>query len=795
MAKDPASSSPSSSGRREGEPPRKVSDGELLRVTLSSIGDGVISTDPHGRVTFLNPVAQALTGWTLAQAVGHSLEVVFKIVNEDTRATVENPVVRALKEGVIVGLANHTLLIAKDGTERLIDDSAAPIRSDKGEVAGAVLVFRDVTERRDQEHAVQHALEYAQGIVSTIRESLLVLHSDLRVKSANRTFYKLFRVSPEDVEGRFIFQIGNGQWDIPKLRELLEGVLPQDRTFDEFEVELELDGVGPKLMVLNARRVQEGEELILLAIEDATERREAQRRLRDSETRYRKLFEAAQDGILLLDVGNGKITDANPYVARLIGIPSQNLIGKELWEIGLFEDIEENKQAFERLRRDGYVQYDHLPLRNVNGETMPVEFVSNLYQEDGKLVAQCNVRSIAERRLRDLNRALADESRRKDEFLAMLSHELRNPLAPIRSAVHLLRVLERPGEDPVQKQAHDIIERQVANLTKLISDLLEVSRVLSGRLHMDLQLVDLNETLRHAIETVQPMLDQRKHRLELHACPQNLWTNADATRIEEVFVNILTNAAKYTPADGQGRIDVWCEAAGGGARGTPQARVRIRDNGVGIDEELLPRIFDLFTQADRSLDRSTGGLGIGLSLAQRLVQLHGGSIEAQSPPPDQGTGSVITIQLPLAEPPLQWDRDPALRSPTKDDRRDWSGSAPVRVLVVDDNRDQVMMMAGCLRLDGYSVEAAYDGLEGLKAAQRWRPDIVLLDIGLPGLDGYEVARRLRADSETKDIRLIALTGYGRESDIEHARQAGFDGHLTKPVEFKDLRQMLISPKI
>lgn len=224
---------------------------------------------------------------------------------------------------------------------------------------------------------------------------------------------------------------------------------------------------------------------------------------------------------------------------------------------------------------------------------------------------------------------LAAESRRKDEFLAMLSHELRNPLAPIRSAVHLLRLQERDGsENIIQKQAHEIIERQVGNLTKLVNDLLDISRVSSGGIRLTPEVIDLNQVVEHAMETVKPLMVQRKHEVVFNCCEVPVWTRADATRIEEVFVNLLNNAAKYTP-DG-GRIDLWCEHP----EGTDNVQIRVRDNGIGIDAELLPHIFDLFTQADHSLDRSAGGLGVGLSLAQRIVQLHGGTIEALSPPAD-----------------------------------------------------------------------------------------------------------------------------------------------------------------
>jgi CheY-like chemotaxis protein len=378
----------------------------------------------------------------------------------------------------------------------------------------------------------------------------------------------------------------------------------------------------------------------------------------------------------------------------------------------------------------------------------------------------------------------------------MLSHELRNPLAPIRSAVHLLRALERPGsEDPAQRQAHEIIERQVANLTKLVSDLLEVSRVLSGRIRLDLQIIDLNEVLRQAVETVQPQIAQSKHSVTIHAYPQPVWAKADATRMEEVFVNILTNAIKYTPSDGSGRIDIWCiQIVDESQPSGHQVEVRIQDNGVGIDKELLPRIFDLFTQADRSLARSAGGLGIGLAIAQRLVELHGGTIEALSPPPSDERGTAIIIRLPLSPISPDLEAGHAATSGGQEPRTQRVGPQPSRVLVVDDNIDHVTMVASSLRYEGFSVQSAYNGLDGLRLAKQWRPDIAILDIGLPGLDGYELARRLRADPATKNIRLIALTGYGRETDIAQAYESGFDVHLTKPVEFKELRQMMSVPR-
>ncbi|MFN0010046.1 MAG: PAS domain S-box protein [Phycisphaerales bacterium] len=782
-----------------------VDSAEWLRVTLSCIGDGVITTDRSGRVTFLNPVAQALTGWTQEEATaggGVPIERVFNIVNEETRAKVDNPALRGLREGITVGLANHTILISKDGTERPIDDSAAPIRSAGGETAGAVLVFRDVTEKKRQEKLVTDAFDYASNILATQREPFLVLDKALRVVSANRAFYRVFRVEKDATEGRFVYDLGDGQWNIPKLRELLEDVLPKNHVFEGFEVAHDFpSGVGHKTMLLNVRKVVRpgnNSELILLAIEDITERKQAQVAQRDSEVRYRRLFETAKDGILILDANTGKITEANAFMCGLTGMEAREILGKELHEIGMFKDVAQNKEAFRELQRTGYIRHEHLPVKHRGGAEVEVEFVANVYSEGERLVAQCNVRDISERsrlekELAQQTAALAAQARGKDEFLAMLSHGLRNPLAPIGSAVHLMRLQERSaggGGNPIQQQAREIIERQVANLTKMVSDLSEVSRVVSGRIRLDLEPVDLRRVVEHALQTVAPLLAQRRHSVLANLCAESVWAEVDPARIEEVLVNLLNNAAKYTP-DG-GRIGVACEHHV--EAGQHQCLIRVSDNGVGIDADLLPRIFDLFTQADRSLARSSGGLGIGLSLAQRLVTLHGGTIWAESA--GAGQGSAFTIKLPLTSAPIGhgvFGEPPRAQGQAGADGP--SGLA-VRVLVVDDNVDLVTMLSAALRLKGYTVQSAYTGPDGLRVALEWRPDIVLLDIGLPGLDGYEVARRLRSDAAVAGgtrMRLIAITGYGQDSDIALTNEAGFDGHLTKPCDFEDLEKMMTAP--
>ncbi|MBC7771969.1 MAG: PAS domain S-box protein [Pyrinomonadaceae bacterium] len=523
---------------------------------------------------------------------------------------------------------------------------------------------------------------------------------------------------------------------------------------------------------------------------DISDRLLAERALRNSEIRYRRLFQSSKDGILILDANTRKIIDANAFMAGMLGQELSQLQGKELYEIGMFSDEGANKEAFRELQQNGYIRYDHLPVQKPSGELTHVEFVSSVYQEGDHLVAQCNVRDISarvamEQQIARQTETLADQSHRKDEFLAMLSHELRNPLAPIRSAVYLLKSQDGTTASPLQKQACEIIERQVGNLTRLVSDLLEVSRVVSGRVRLDLKHVDLRTIVEHALQTAAPNIEQHRHTVSVVLCDEPALVSGDPVRLEEVVVNLLNNAAKYTP-DG-GRIEVLCEleAKKEFHKARDVAVLHVRDNGIGVDAELLPRIFDLFTQADRSLDRSAGGLGIGLSLAHRLVELHGGTIEVHSE--GAGKGSDFVVKLPLITG-IVTNASSARSGRTQIMSPDVAGH--VRVLVVDDNKDLVWMLTSALKLKGYNVQSAYTGVDGLKIAMEWRPDVALLDIGLPGLDGYEVARRLRASPATSSIRLIAITGYGRDSDIILAQEAGFDAHLIKPYDFDDLEKLL-----
>ena len=463
----------------------------------------------------------------------------------------------------------------------------------------------------------------------------------------------------------------------------------------------------------------------------AEQAKHAETAMRNSETRYRRLFESANDGILILDAHTGKITDVNAGMGGLMETEPHELLGKELWEIGRLSDKSASEAAMRELQAKGYIRYENLPLESIRGRLVEVEVVANVYQEDHHRVVQCHIRDITERsrlerKTREQAAALADQDRRKDGFLAMLSHELRNPLAPIRNALRLIGLSQQEPRQEI-RQAYDIIERQVENLVRLVEDLLDLGRITSGKIHLQKERVDLAAVIARAIEGARPLIDARRHRLEVNLPEAPVPVEADPVRLAQVLWNLLNNAAKYTP-DG-GRITLEVERSDG-------AVVRIRDTGMGIAPEMLPKVYDLFTQMERTLDRSEGGLGIGLTLVRRLTEMHGGTVAATSE--GLGQGSEFVVRLPA----LPDEAPPAGSTRPAPAERCVAPAAGRRILVVDDNRDSAESLAMLLRLYGNDVRTVQDGRLALEVAAAYHPSVVLLDIGLPGLDGLEVCRRL-----------------------------------------------------
>jgi PAS domain S-box-containing protein len=630
---------------------------ETLRVTLRSIGDAVITTDTQGRVTYLNTVAESLTGWTQQDAIGQPLDAVFRIVNEDSRKPVESPATQALRKGIVVGLANHTILIRRDGTACPIDDSAAPIRDEEGRVSGCVLIFRDVTHQRRL----------------------------LRDKAGQLT---------------------------------------------------------------NAR---------LLA----------------------SIIESSDDAIVSKSL-DGIIQTWNAGAERLFGYSAGQAVGRHVSLIIPPDRVAEEDRIIASLKAGQRIEHFETERMRAGGERIQVSLtISPIKDEDGTVIGASKIarditdRQRAEADLRRLANDLSEADRRKNEFLAMLAHELRNPLAPISNAARALRM--GSGDREAVESASEMLERQVGHMARLVDDLLDMSRITRGKIELRPERVELAPIVHQSVEASRPLYRSLNHELVVTLPPQPVYLDGDPTRLAQVIGNLLNNAAKFTDKGGQVGLTVEREAN--------LAVIRVKDNGIGIAREHLPRIFEMFAQLDTSLERSRDGLGIGLTLVRTLVEMHGGTIDVHSDGP--GRGSEFVVRLPVLIEAADEPSRPVARA----------RAAPVarrRLLIVDDNEDGTESLAMLLEFHGHETHKAYDGVEAIAAAERLRPDAVLLDIGLPGLNGYEACRRIREQSWGKEIFLVALTGWGTDEDRQHSREAGFDTHMVKPVDYDALLDLLAS---
>jgi two-component system CheB/CheR fusion protein len=476
------------------------------------------------------------------------------------------------------------------------------------------------------------------------------------------------------------------------------------------------------------------------------------------------------------------------------GLSREQLIGTDF--SNYFTEPGKALDGYQQVFAEGYVTDYPLTIRHRDGRLTDVLYNANVYTDSGGNVLGvfAAARDITERRkteadlarhrehleelvkertaqLETANARLSEANRRKDEFLAMLGHELRNPLAAVAGAVRVMGTQDLA--DPVLEKARAVAERQSAHMARMLDDLLDVSRITEGKVKLKQEQVALADVIDSSVETARPLIEAAGHRLYLSLTGEPLRVLGDPVRLAQVIGNLLNNAAKYTPAGGEIHLTL--------ERRSSQAAILVRDNGFGIAPELLPHIFDLFVQGERGPDRSQGGLGIGLTMARHLVEMHGGRIEATSA--GASRGSEFTITLPLAH---------GLSAVAEEDRevQPLPPSPRRRILVVDDNPDGAEMLALLLENEGHEVRAAHNGAAALDLAASYRPDMVLLDIGMPGMDGYEVARRLKQEPTLSRTMLIALTGYGQEEDVQKSRNAGFDYHLVKPLDLEALRRLL-----
>jgi PAS domain S-box-containing protein len=529
-------------------------------------------------------------------------------------------------------------------------------------------------------------------------------------------------------------------------------------------------------VVITALRTSTGELRGYLKItRDLTERRKAEETLRQSEERLRLMIENVHDyAIFMLDT-EGRITSWNLGAERLKGYKASEIIGQHFSIFYSSEDVASGKpqRELETAMSVGHVEDEGWRIRKDRSHFWANVVITALYDTHGTLRGFAKITRDMTDKLQVERLQVAD--RQKNEFLAMLAHELRNPLAPIRNGVELLK-MSRTAEPEVQETTR-MMERQVVHLVRLVDDLLDVSRIVTGKIHLVKEPVDVNEIVDRAIEEVQPTLDARGHELMLTRPARPIIVEGDIVRLSQVVSNLLSNAAKYT----EGPSQIWLTVE----PHNNEVLLRVRDPGIGMAADELSRIFNLFEQADSSISRTRGGLGIGLTLVKRIVELHGGSVSATSPGLSQGSEFVVSLPASHAASSINHGV-PSGRELKRQKGR--------RILVVDDNVDAATSVAQMLKNWGHEVQTSFNGPDAIEKARTYRPQIVLLDIGMPGMSGYEVAKQLRAEHNLEGLIITALTGYGQAEDRSRSREAGFNHHLTKPPDPKILAALLESPQ-
>jgi PAS domain S-box-containing protein len=886
---------------------------EVLRVTLRSIGDAVITTDVEGRITTMNAVAESLTGWTQAEAAGQPLDDVFRIVNEETRQRVESPAAQALRKGTIVGLANHTLLLGRSGGEYPIDDSAAPIRDEDGNVSGCVLIFRDVTAQRRSDRDRASQLLTARLLASIIESSddaIISKSLDGTIQTWNAAAERLFGYPADQAVGRHISLV------IPRERlseeDHIIASLRAGRRIEHFETE-RVRSDGARIIVsLTISPIRDAAGEVVGAskiVRDVTRQRQAAEREHEllaeaaaANAKFQAFFEQGALLATIMDV-RGTVLEANRTAWEGCGYAREQVVGRPFragpwWGLpGLAEQIEagvgqaaagqtfraemryvvadgsvrmadvtiqpitdgpgrvlflaatgadvtertqaeserrkfvtlvENSTDFigicdldgvpffvnraglalvglesvEEARRMPVASFffpedqqkivaEFLPMVLANGHgEIEVRFrhfktgaarwmaykVLTLPDADGRPIAFATVsQDVTERKrleddLRHVAADLSEADRRKNEFLAMLAHELRNPLAPISNATEALR--RAGGDAQAVRLASEMLERQVGQMSRLVDDLLDMSRITRGKIELRKGRVEIAPIVEHAVEAVRALYRTMNRELAVSMPTEPIALDADAARLTQVIGNLLSNACKFTDPGGH----VWLTVE----RQGEHVVIRVRDDGIGMAEEHLSRIFDMFAQVDTSLERSRGGLGIGLTLVKTLVDMHGGAVTASSG--GLGQGSEFSVRLPVAPSAPERLASDATADPVQPAGR--------RVLIVDDSLDGAESLSILLQYSGHETHMAHDGIAALEAAERLRPDAVLLDIGLPRLNGYEVCKRIRQQPWGRAMTLVALTGWGQDEDRHRSREAGFDAHMVKPVDHEALATLL-----
>jgi PAS domain S-box-containing protein len=734
---------------------------ERLALFAATTFEGIVISE-RGRILDCNEQFARMLGNTVQELKGRLIEDL--VVPEDRERVAAN--IRFGRESIV----EHPML-RRDGVRIIVEahGKTIPVGASDGHRYTAV---RDITERKQTEQALHNSqadLNRAQSMGQIGSWRLNIQRNELLWSD----------------ECHRIFGIPKG---VPITYEVfLEAVHPDDRAYvdtswmaclrgDPYDIEHRLVTDGKLKWVRERAELEFDAQGALLGgfgiTQDITDIKLAEQALRESEARFQLATEIGRSGTWDWDVASGEIIWSRGHYEILGYRVGEVTPSYQAWADRVYPEDLPRVEA--EIQRTMAAHQDYVVEFRVVWADGSVHWMTSRgrYEYGGNNTCTRMIGVMADvTTLKQAEIALLEADQRKDEFLAMLAHELRNPLTPIRNAAHVLGRLEI--REPRVQWAQRTIERQVSHLTRLVDDLLDVSRIVRGKVALKKELVELSAVVNQALDVARPLIDAMQHRISVRLPEQPVYLHGDPVRLAQVLLNLLDNAAKYTPEGGNIEVEV-------GVAG-PVIEIKVRDNGIGIQPNLLEQVFDLFQQGERSLDRSQGGLGIGLTLVKRLVEMHGGRVEAHSD--GVARGASFTIWLPAAEATSETTNPDAPQANTD--------TAHCRVLVVDDDPAVADSMSVLLQIDGHDVRTAASGEAALQLAHSFRPQLVLLDIGLQGVDGYEVARRLRAQQAAGErISLVAVTGYGHEAARTRSADAGFDHHLVKPVCPETLLELL-----
>lgn len=748
----------------------------LLASVVESSNDAIISKTLHGVIQSWNTAAERIFGYTAAQAIGRHVSLLIP----EERSDEEEQIVERLRAGERV---QHfeTVRLRSDGRRLHVSLTISPIKDAAGTVIGASKIARDISDRKHAEEAIRTSEARKTAILDTALDGIVTIDHRGVIVDFNPAAEEMFGYSQDDAVGREMAELiippglrEQHRKGIDLFLETGEGPILNKRL--ELSA-LRSNGKEFPVEVTITRISQSDPSLFTGYIRDIAERKQTEAALTENEQRFRTLVEQVEDYAIFMTDTSGKATSWNEGVRRVLGFSEEEFIGQDIASsIFTPKDVKDGipQAELDKAAVTGSASDDRWMIRKDGTYFWAAGVTTGLHDERGNLLGFMKVmrdqteRKQMEDELRQYATDLSEADRRKTEFLATLGHELRNPLAPIRTG---LEVMKMSTEDPPMiENVRSMMERQVQQMARLIDDLLDVSRITQGKMVLRTRRVTLKEIVQSAVEATRSFIEEGRHDLKIILPEQVTFLNADPTRLTQVFSNILNNSAKYTPAGGQ--ITLAC------ALHDKKVVVSVKDNGLGIPADMLDNIFEMFTQVNRPLEDGYTGLGIGLTLVKRLVKMHGGTIDVQSEGANKG--SEFSVCLPILTESSEAEEVP--EGPVV--------SKTLRILVVDDNKAAATMLQMVVEMLGNEVRIAHNGEEAVACAAEFLPDVVLMDIGMPKMNGYEAAKFIRKQPWGNDMLLVALTGWGQDEDKERTTEAGFDHHFVKPTEPAVLQKLL-----